>query len=130
MTVQNCQNQPRKHLSIPLTERCSRLFWSATSVEGISLLLFVVSPMSVAAVQSSIGDKRKRRNMKSSIGCQHTQGHSAIQNKARQSQRVLITVRTAWLCGDGPGCSVQCTTGMELHKTNMDSISPSLFWSF
>lgn len=59
LSVQNAQYPYRKHLLIPLTDRCSRPVLSATSVEGISLLLLVVSPMSFAAVQSYIGEKSK-----------------------------------------------------------------------
>lgn len=90
MGTQNSQNIHRKSPFPPLTERCSRLVWSATSVEGISLLLFVVSPMSVGVVQSWIGDERKRKNRKSPLGCRCTQGYSEAKNNAKQAQRVLF----------------------------------------
>lgn len=50
VNIQNACNQPRKHLFISLTERCSRPVSSIMPVGGISLLLFVVSPISLAAV--------------------------------------------------------------------------------
>lgn len=129
MGTQSGQNTHRKSLFPPLTERCSRLVWSATSVEGISLLLFVVSPMSVGVVQSWIGDERKRKNRKSLLGCRCTQGYSEAKNNAKQAQRVRITVRTAWLCGGCAWWLSQCPESQHRINRAWHSVSwsPALF---
>lgn len=92
-----------------------------SNICGRDIIAFVRSVPNVSCCSPVFNWRQEKEEEYEVISCWYTQGHRKTQCRARQIQRVLITGRTACLCRNVAGCSVQWMVGIELHKTSMVS---------